>query len=125
MSADRTVTATFATASVTPPTGDFDRDGRPDVLWQHQGSGLLYAWMLVNGKAIKQSYLTPDRFTNPQWQVRELADFNADGHTDVLWHHQTTGDLYVWFLNSSLVMTSGSYLTPSRVPDTTWQIAPR
>ena len=65
------------------------------------------------------SYLTPSRFTDTQWQIRGLADFNGDARKDILWHHQGTGHLYVWHLEGTVV-TAGSYLTPSRFADTRW-----
>jgi hypothetical protein len=71
--------------------------------------------------AIGGSYLTPSRVEDPQWQIRGLSDFNGDGWSDILWHHQGTGDLYVWFMNH-LAVSESSYLTPSRVADTRWQI---
>ena len=45
------------------------------------------------------SYLTPRSFSDTLWQIRGVADLNKDGQPDLLWHHQGTGDLYVWFLN--------------------------
>jgi len=121
MTAARSVTASFSTSSGTPPPGDFDRDGKPDLLWHHQTTGDLYAWLLVNGQAVGGSYFTPDRFADTRWQIRGLEDFNGDGHTDVLWHHQTTGELYVWLMNG-LKAVGGTYLTPSRFADTKWEI---
>ena len=53
-----------------------------------------------------------------------MADFDRDGNQDLLWHHQGTGDLYVWFMNGTVV-TRGSYLTPSRFADTNWKVVPR
>ena len=67
------------------------------------------------------AYLTPKSFADTNWQIRGVADFNKDGKPDILWHHQKTGDLYVWFLNGTQV-TTGAYLTPSRFADTKWQI---
>ena len=34
-------------------------------------------------------------------------DFNGDGSSDLLWHHQVTGELYVWLL-SGTVAAKGS-----------------
>jgi hypothetical protein len=103
---------------------DLNRDGKPDLLWHHQGTGDLYVWFL-NGLAVSWgSYLDPSRFADTRWQIRRLTDLNDDGQPDVLWHHQATGDLYVWFLNG-VAVSGGSYLTPSRFTDTRWQIVPR
>ncbi len=101
--------------------GDFNGDGQGDLLWHHQQSGDLYAWFMNGISAGSASYLTPSRFADVKWQIRGLADFNGDGRTDVLWHHQKTGELYVWMLNGT-VTTAGSYLNPKSFSDTNWQI---
>jgi hypothetical protein len=49
---------------------------------------------------------------------------NLDGQPDLLWHHQTTGHLYVWLMDG-LSVASGTYLSPDRFSDTRWQITPR
>ena len=101
--------------------GDFNGDGQGDLLWHHQRTGDLYAWLMNGTRAASGSYLTPRSFADVNWQIRGLADFNGDGHTDVLWHHQKTGDLYVWMLDGT-VTTAGSYLDPRSFSDTNWQI---
>ena len=40
----------------------------------------------------------------------------------MLWHNQSTGDLYAWYMNS-VTRTSTAYPSPSRVIDTSWQVA--
>ena len=48
------------------------------------------------------------------------SDFNADGKFDLLWQHQSTGQLMAWHLNGAAVLSSRS-LTPSAVsPD--WKL---
>jgi hypothetical protein len=56
--------------------------------------------------------------------VGRVADFNGDGKPDILWHHQASGDLYLWYM-SGTTATGGSYLTPSRPANPAWGIAPR
>ncbi len=101
---------------------DLNADGRDDILWHHQATGDLYVWFMDRLVVTGGAYLTPNRFADTRWQIRAVADFNADGRSDILWHHQITGDLYVWFLNGT-VTTGGGYLTPSRLADTNWRIA--
>ena len=104
-----------------PPAIDFNGDGRPDLLWHHQVTGELYTWLMSGTVAAAGSYLDPRLFTDTRWQIRGLGDFNGDGWSDVLWHNSVTGDLYVWFMNGTVV-TGASYLSPSRLGDTRWQI---
>ncbi len=103
---------------------DFNRDGQVDVLWHHQQTGDLYVWFMRQAVVEWGSYLTPRSFADTRWQIRQVADFDDDGQPDVLWHHQQTGELYVWFLDGTTV-TSGSYLTPRAFSDLRWQIVPR
>ncbi|MCU0294123.1 MAG: FG-GAP-like repeat-containing protein, partial [Thermoanaerobaculaceae bacterium] len=115
-----------ATFSITapaplPPKVDFNGDGESDILWHHQGDGSLYTWWLQGTVTTAGSYLTPPAFSDTKWQIRGVADFNKDGKQDILWHHQVTGDLYVWYLNGTVVI-DGSYLTPQSFSDTKWQI---
>jgi hypothetical protein len=53
-----------------------------------------------------------------------VDDFNADGKPDILWQNQTSGDLYVWFMDGTS-LTTGSFLSPSRVADVNWKIVTR
>ena len=45
-------------------------------------------------------------------------DFNADGKSDILWQHPTTGDLWVWFMNGASYAGAASINGPTvwRVP---------
>ena len=56
-----------------------------------------------------------------------MADFNADGKPDVLWHHQASGSLYVWYLGGTngIVRQGADFLSPSSVVNTSWKVAPR
>jgi hypothetical protein len=99
---------------------DLSGDGKPDILWQNQVSGYLYVWFMNGTTATGQGYLTPS-WMPTAWQVRAIADFNADSSPDLLFHNQVDGSLYVHFMHGA-VRTGGSSLSPSGVaPD--WQIA--
>ena len=49
------------------------------------------------------------------------ADFNGDGHADLVWHHQGDGRISVWHMNG-VTLLNGTLLTPDRVSDTHWKI---
>jgi hypothetical protein len=111
MAAAKSVTATFnrtastssfeTSSATTPPPGDFDGDGKPDLLWHNQRTGQLKTWLLDRGSMKADPDITPDGLADTSWQVRGLADFNGDGHSDILWQHLQTGELRVWLMNQT------------------------
>ena len=80
---------------------DINRDGHDDIVWHHPQSGDLYVWFMNGTTPTAGAAFTPGRFADTHWQLRGLADFNGDGQVDLLWHNQTTGDIYVWFMNGT------------------------
>jgi hypothetical protein len=109
---------TLATYSL---TGDFDRDGNPDLLWHHQGRGSLYVWFLADGKRVRGSYLRPARVLNRDWEVRGLADLDGDSHTDLVWQDKKSGALAAWLMKgtrrvSAISIPSIGWPAPSWLP---------
>jgi hypothetical protein len=100
---------------------DINRDGHNDVIWRHPQSGDLYVWFMNGTTPTTGAPITPGRFTDTDWQLRGLADFNGDGNVDLLWHHQKTGDVYVWLMNGTTAV-SGAYANPARFTNTNWKI---
>jgi hypothetical protein len=69
-------------------TGDLDGDGKGDILWQTDG-GALALWRL-DGTHIKSAdFLRSGSSTvpvpGPDWHVVDVADFDGDGKSDILW----------------------------------------
>jgi hypothetical protein len=100
-------------------SADFDRDGEPDILFQNQNSGQLYVWLMSGATQVGSGFLSPSG-VSPEWRVVQLADFNSDGRTDLLFQNRDSGLLYAWFMNGTS-RTGAGFLSPRGVsPD--WQI---
>jgi hypothetical protein len=99
--------------------GDFNRDGRVDLLWQDTVQGFVFVTFLNGTRVTSVSALTPAS-VSPTWIVRGVADYDRDGNPDLVWQNLTTGQLYVWYMNGIALGREG-YLTPSQVA-TSWQI---
>jgi hypothetical protein len=103
-------------------TGDFNRDGRPDILWRHAASGENVVWYM-NGTALASgTFLTPSALPDTGWRIAGVADFDRDGKVDVLWHHQVSGQVVVWYMNGA-TLSSGTFTSPPALSDVRWQIA--
>ena len=103
--------------------GDFNGDGHSDILWRNDTSGTLAVWTMggTDGTQIlsgDQIGSVPDK----SWHVRGVADFNGDGHSDILWRNDN-GTLAVWTMGG----TSGNQIeTGNQIgssPDSSWKVA--
>jgi hypothetical protein len=101
-------------------TNDFNVDGRPDILWRHNTSGENVLWFMNGATLVSGTFLTPSALTDVRWNMSGTGDFNLDGRPDILWRHNTSGEIVVWFMNGS-VLASGTFLTPPAFTDVNWQ----
>ena len=100
-------------------TGDFDGDGRQDLVWQHGGDGRVAVW-LMDGLSLREGGLIA---TVPelQWRIGAVGDLNADGSPDLIWQHRTLGLAAVWLMDG-LRCASGELIDAPAVPATEWEI---
>ena len=101
--------------------GDADGDGRADLYWQHDTDGRIAVW-LMNGLTVRSGTLvSPSQVADTDWKIAATADFNRDGHRDLLWHHRVDGRIAIWNMNG-LQQVGGALTNPASVPDVSWQI---
>ncbi len=83
---------------------DFDGNGTPDLVWQDPVHGGVQVWLMggVGGTTI----LSAANITsaNP-WHVVSAADFNQDGHPDLLWQDPVSGAAQIWYLGGAQGVT--------------------
>ena len=103
-------------------TGDFDGDGKADVLWRNTTSQKLVIWTM-NGNAKTGNIIpSPDQAVDANWEVTGAADFNGDGHRDMLWYNQTSGKIVLWLMNASVARVTGQFTNPSTVGNNNWRV---
>src|SRR5207249_2670648 len=98
--------------------GDFDGDGKADILWRNSSTGQNYVY-LMNGTAIlAEGYLRT--VVDPAWQVKGVGDFDGDGKADIVWRNSTSGQNYLYPMDGTTIKpTEGSLRT---IADLNWQI---
>ena len=100
--------------------GDFDGDGRDDVLLRHEdGRWFFYP---MNGRRHMAGQGTANLTRNLEWSVAGVGDFNGDGRDDVLLRKAaTTGTWYYYPLNGRRHLSGhGAANLPS---DLSWSVA--
>jgi hypothetical protein len=79
--------------------GDFNQDGKADILWYNTATGRTDVW-LMNGIQFARSSRLPDELDR-NWVPEAAGDFNQDQHTDIVWRNVNTGQLRVWLMNQT------------------------
>jgi hypothetical protein len=100
-------------------TGDFNGDGKADVLWRNLNPaapdvGYLYIWIMDGPNVVAGT-----GYTNSQadmgWRVDGVGDLNGDGKSDIVWRKTGAGvdkgAVFLWTMNGTTI-TSARYLDP-------------
>jgi hypothetical protein len=84
-------------------SADFNGDGKPDLLLQYK-DGTLAVWYMNGTTLVSSAFVNPSNTGNPDWHAVAVADFNKDGHPDILLQN-TDGTLAVWYMNGITLNT--------------------
>jgi hypothetical protein len=103
-------------------TGDFNLDARPDILWRHDESGENVVWFMFGPLFTSGTFTTPSALTDMRWKMAGVADFDQDGKQDILWHHNTSGEAVLWYMNGT-VRVGGTFTDPPGLPDVGWRMS--
>ena len=72
--------------------GDFDGDGKADLLWRNTNTGQNVVWKSANSA----TPLAVSAVNDQSWIVAGVGDFNRDGKADILWRNIGTGQNIIW-----------------------------
>jgi len=116
---------TVASASWTVVgTGDFDGDGRADILWRNSATGENYIYPM-QGLAIKEGEGYIRTVADQNWQVVSVGNFDgniAPATADILWRNLSTGENYLFPMSGLAIQPSEGYLRT--VADRDWKVQP-
>jgi hypothetical protein len=108
---------TWNVAAVT----DLDGDGISDLVWHDSADGRLAVWLMNRHSITVRSTerLSVPAVTDLNWRIEAAGRIDGTGVAGLLWRHQTTGTVAVWYISGSLVLQT-HYTDPSRVHDVDW-----
>jgi hypothetical protein len=107
---------------------DFNNDGKPDILWRNVATGENYIGYMDGITNTGGASL--EKIVGADWLIFDIAesgrrvigaDFNRDGHPDLLWRNKSTGEVSVWHMDG--VARKGDGASVATVADHDWKIA--
>jgi len=79
---------------------DLNGDGHPDLIWQDPATGTSQVWYM--GGAQGTTFDGAAAISGPNaWRIVGVADFNGDGHPDLIWQDPATGMSQVWLMSGA------------------------
>ena len=79
--------------------GDFNGDGRDDILWRNV-DGRMTNWLGNGNGGYSSNAANTYHAVSFDWQVHSIGDFNGDGRDDILWRN-VDGRITDWLGTSS------------------------
>jgi hypothetical protein len=86
-------------------TGDFNGDGKSDILWRDT-SGNVAIWEM-NGTTILNQASSFVANVPGNWSIVGTGDFNGDGSSDILWQ-DTSGNVAIWEMNGTTILNQAT-----------------
>jgi hypothetical protein len=103
-------------------TGDFNGDGKTDILWRNTNGDTSIWLMTGNGTQVQVSSMTDIGLVPLSWTIAGTGDFNGDGTSDILWHN-SNGDAAIWLMTSNGTQVQVSSTHDLGVIPTSWGVA--
>ena len=109
------VTAPFGWTLV--GVGDFNGDGKSDLVFQNQTTNQVAFWFM-SGPVFQGGVLMP--FTPlPGWKIAGTGDIDGDGFTDLIFQNQSTGQIALWYMHGTTYV-GGTVMTT--IPAPGWKV---
>jgi len=101
--------------SVTPTAGwtaqgmgDFDGDGRADILWR-EPSGQMRIWLMSGQTVLTNSPILGASAIAATYSVVGIADVGGDGKADILFRNSATSNIHAWIMDG-VTRTAGGII---------------
>ena len=82
-------------------TGDFNNDGKTDVLWRHPESSKVYIVYMDGADWHSTVFAARLDDVPAPWTIGGTGDFDGDGYLDIVWRHPGDGRVIIWFMQNA------------------------
>jgi hypothetical protein len=96
-------------------SGDFNGDGKQDILWRNTQTGEVRIWYMNGSTILSDDYVVT---VGLDWKIAGIGDFNGGGISDILWENTVNGSVAIWIMRGDNLVYE--YQQPS--PGLQWYI---
>lgn len=100
-------------------TLDFNNDNKPDLFWQNLDTGQVSLWRMNGTTVAAAEQLVGIDRVQPGWRAAGFADFNGDGHDDIVWRNYDNQKIAFWLMDGRRVQ---SVVTVPNTPPANWAL---
>src|SRR5262249_19662698 len=100
-------------------SGDFNGDGRPDLVYRRGSDGLTEIQFLNGITSLGGGPIQNNLFDN-DWQIAASGDFNGDGKSDLVWRRGSDGLTEIQFVNGMTAVGGG--VLANNPFDSSWNV---
>lgn len=100
-------------------TGDFNNDGRSDIVWRNYVSNKTFV-DLMDGVTVTRAETTLPAI-NTNWKLVGTGDFNGDGYADILWRNIFNNNTFVDLMKPGFATVRSPISMPA--VNLNWQVA--
>ncbi|MBV9390376.1 MAG: S8 family serine peptidase [Verrucomicrobia bacterium] len=90
-------------------SGDFNNDGKQDILWRNTETGEVIIWFM-DGPSV--SSVSRVGYASLDWKIVATADFDNSGYSDILWENINDGSLVVWIMRGGAIANQIWHASP-------------
>src|SRR5207245_389965 len=101
--------------------GDFDGDGKDDILWRNSATGENYIYFMNGTTVLTGGFVR--QVADRSWKVAVVGDFDGDGKSDILRRNSATGENYLYPMDGTTIKPSEGFLRA--VPVGSWTVVGR
>ena len=85
-------------------TGDFNADGKTDIIWQNQAADQILAWYIDGQGSIESEAIVGRDIGDSNWEIEAVADFGGDGKADMLLRNGISGQIILWEMDGDTII---------------------